>query len=170
MKKIIALLICLASVLALASCTADEPEPAPVPTAASTDAPATTEVAPADYSDVDLDLTALSSTMVYSEVYNMVNVPQDYMGKTVKARGPFAIYEDPASGYIYYAVIIKDATACCSSGLEFILTDDLKYPDDYPALGTEITVSGVFGVYYEGNTRYPRLNAAVMEVGDAPQA
>ena len=31
---------------------------------------------------VDVDLTRLSSTMVYSEVYNMMNAPGDYIGKT----------------------------------------------------------------------------------------
>lgn len=37
---------------------------------------------------VDVDLTVLSSTMVYSEVYNMLyNDPAHYFGKTVKARG-----------------------------------------------------------------------------------
>ncbi len=39
---------------------------------------------------VDVDLTVLSSTMVYSEVYNMLyNDPAHYLGKTVKARGIF---------------------------------------------------------------------------------
>ena len=32
---------------------------------------------------VDVDLTRLSSTMVYSEVYNMMNAPGDYIGKTI---------------------------------------------------------------------------------------
>ena len=44
---------------------------------------------------VDVDLTRLSSTMVYSEVYNMMNAPGDYIGKTIKMKGQFAI------GYVY---------------------------------------------------------------------
>ena len=40
---------------------------------------------------VDVDLTRLSSTMVYSEVYNMMNAPGDYIGKTIKMTG----YESP---------------------------------------------------------------------------
>ena len=31
----------------------------------------------------DVDLTNLSSTMVYSEVYNMMSTPENYIGKTV---------------------------------------------------------------------------------------
>ena len=38
---------------------------------------------------VDFDLTRLSSTMVYSEVYNMMNAPGDYIGKTIKMTGQF---------------------------------------------------------------------------------
>ena len=43
---------------------------------------------------VDVDLTALSSTMVYSEVYNMLYFyPEDYYGKTVKMTGLFNVYQ-----------------------------------------------------------------------------
>ena len=47
---------------------------------------------------VDVDLTVLSSTMVYSEVYNMVLEAEGYVGKTVKMNGLFAYGEDPATG------------------------------------------------------------------------
>ena len=87
---------------------------------------------------IDVDLTALSSTMVYSEVYNMLLSPEDYLGKTVKMGGVFAYYHDDASDKDYYACIISDATACCSQGIEFILTDDYSYPDDYPEEGEDI--------------------------------
>ena len=48
---------------------------------------------------VDVDLTVLSSTMVYSEVYNMLYYDQEsYYGKTVKANGIFAIYQMVVDG------------------------------------------------------------------------
>lgn len=34
--------------------------------------------------DIDVNLTALSSAMVYSEVYNIMDTPGVYMGKTVR--------------------------------------------------------------------------------------
>ena len=104
---------------------------------------------------VDVDLTVLSSTMVYSEVYNMLyNDPAHYLGKTVKARGTFSIYQLVTDGVLQpdpvsYACIISDATACCAEGMEFVLKDDLAYPDDYPELGAEITVIGEFQSYEE---------------------
>ena len=47
--------------------------------------------------------------------------------------------------------IIQDATACCAQGMEFVLTDEYSYPDDYPDEGSEITVMAVFDTYQEGN-------------------
>ena len=119
---------------------------------------------------VDVDLTVLSSTMVYSEVYNMLYFyPEDYYGKTVKMTGQFNVYQwVDESGVVAdmpvaYACIISDATACCAEGMEFVLKDDLAYPDDYPELGTEITVIGEFQSY-EGNgmTWYHLVNARLV--------
>ena len=115
---------------------------------------------------VDVDLTVLSSTMVYSEVYNMLyNDPAHYLGKTVKAKGTFSIYQLVTDGVLQpdpvaYACIIADATACCAEGMEFVLEGDYTYPDDYPELGAEITVIGEFQSYEEnGMTWYHLVNA-----------
>ena len=115
---------------------------------------------------VDVDLTVLSSTMVYSEVYNMLyNDPAHYLGKTVKARGGFSIYQLVTDGVLQpdpvaYACIIADATACCAEGMEFVPEGDLTYPEDYPELGAEITVIGEFQSYEEnGMTWYHLVNA-----------
>ena len=118
---------------------------------------------------VDVDLTVLSSTMVYSEVYNMLyNDPAHYLGKTVKARGTFSIYQLVTDGVLQpdpvsYACIISDAAACCAEGMEFVLKGDLTYPDDYPELGAEITVIGEFQSYEEnGMTWYHLANARLV--------
>ena len=116
---------------------------------------------------MDVDLTVLSSTMVYSEVYNMLYFyPEDYYGKTVKMTGQFNVYQwVDESGVVAdmpvaYACIISDAAACCAEGMEFVLEGDLTYPDDYPELGTEITVIGEFQSYEEnGMTWYHLVNA-----------
>ena len=116
---------------------------------------------------VDVDLTVLSSTMVYSEVYNMLYFyPEDYYGKTVKMTGQFNVYQwVDESGIVAdmpvaYACIISDATACCAEGVEFVLEGDYTYPDDYPEQGTEITVIGEFQPYEEnGMTWYHLVNA-----------
>lgn len=119
---------------------------------------------------VDLDLTNLSSTVVYSEVYNMMTAPEDYIGKKVRMKGQFTTFQgtdesgQPIPGQIYFACVIADATACCQQGLEFVLTGDHAYPEDYPELGTEITVVGEFQTYYEGEYLYCHLVDAEMSL------
>ena len=113
---------------------------------------------------IDVDLTSLSSTMVYSEVYNMMYEPDNYIGKTIKMDGLFMAYHDESTGNYYFACIIQDATACCAQGMEFILTEDYSYPDDYPEEGEQITVVGVFDTYMEGGYTYCTLGNAKLDL------
>ncbi len=102
-----------------------------------------------------VDLTQLSSTMVYAEVSNMMMTPEDYIGKTIKMNGLYYASHNPELDIYYHFVIIADATACCSQGLEFLLNGEHTYPDDYPADKTPVEVTGVWGSYEEdGNTYY----------------
>ncbi len=113
-----------------------------------------------DYDHIDVDLTVLSATLVYSEVFNMMTVPEDYVGKTVKMKGPLSIYHDDGTNKDYFACIIQDATACCAQGMEFTPADDYTYPDDFPAVDEEICVVGVFDTYLEGPYTYCTLRDA----------
>ena len=103
---------------------------------------------------VDVDLTALSSTMVYSEVLNIMTAPETYIGKTLKMKGYFGYYHDEKTDKYYFACMIPDATACCAQGIEFILTDDYLFPDDYPKEGEIVTVAGEFMTYEEDGSTY----------------
>lgn len=126
---------------------ASAPPPAPTPEPAQAALPEEAGAA------VDVDLTALSSTMVYSEVYNMLyENTADYIGKTVKMKGAFGVAQVVVDGEqqpepAAYACVIADATACCTQGIEFVLSGEHTYPQDYPELGEEITVVGTFETY-----------------------
>lgn len=156
MKKIICILFVFAFMLGFAACGKESEEPVP------SDAGNTSAAVGQNGSSVDVDLTQLSSTMIYSEVYNMMTKPEDYIGKTVKMKGNFNLFSDEAQQNYYYACVIQDATACCSQGLEFILAGNKKYPDDYPKENEEITVTGVFETYFEGESRYCHLIDATL--------
>ncbi len=118
------------------------------------------DAAGTEYEIIDVDLTAISGTLVYAEVSNMMMSPDQYIGKTVKMGGPCAIYTDESTKKSYYACIISDATACCAQGIEFVLTDDYKLPDDYPQLGDDVCVIGIFDTYEEGGYTYCTLRNA----------
>lgn len=114
-------------------------------------------------SSVDVDLTILSSTMVYAEVFNMITESESYTGKTVRVHGKFAAYTDPEKSQYYPAVIIEDATACCAQGMEFILKGAPSYPDGYPEIDDDIVVVGTFETFEEEGMTFCRLADSTLE-------
>ena len=131
--------------------------------AVATAAAELTSVTSAEERPVDLDLTKLSGTVVYSQVYDMMMNPDSYMGQIIKMRGSFSYFQDPETKQEYFAAIIADATACCAQGIEFVWEGDHVYPQEYPPLETEITVTGTFSTYYEGENMYVQLVDADVE-------
>ena len=116
-------------------------------------------------SGVDIDLTVMDSDMVYATVYQLMFNPEDYQGKTVKMRGNYyATWYERTKKY-YHCVIIQDATACCSQGMEFLWGDGSHvYPDEYPENETEVEVIGEFEIYSEDGYDYCRLKNADLSV------
>ena len=114
------------------------------------------------FNGADIDLTVMSSNMVYSQVFCMVMEPDEYIGLIVRMEGQFVFYHDEVTGKNYYACIIKDATACCAQGIEFEPTDDFVYPDDFPEEGGNICVEGIFDKYSENGNNYLTLRNAVL--------
>ncbi len=96
----------------------------------------------------DIDLTVLSSTMVYAEVYNLVTMPLVYHGSTVKLTGYYDEYYDVMTDTLYCSVFVMDALGCCAQGLQVEFSDEYAYPDEYPEDGSEITIFATFEIYY----------------------
>lgn len=182
MKRLLCLLLAALTVLGLGACgeksgaptaetafptTASE-EPKPLQTLPlETGAMEQTETAPSkDTAESTIvDLTALSSTMVYAEVFAMMSSPEDYVGKTVKMQGIFSKGQLYAAGSLndggtVFACVIQDATACCAQGIPFELAGDHTYPQDYPELGDTITVVGTFEIHEQEGMEFCRLRDA----------
>ena len=109
-------------------------------------------------SDVDIDLSRYSITMAQAELYNMMMEPERYEGKKVRLHGAFDVFEYEEHGAVHqsYACIIQDATACCAQGMEFVLASG-SYPDDYPRIGEECTITGRYHVEEVDGLSYIRL-------------
>ena len=159
-QKTSSILVITACVLLLLFCSAcgSAPKESAVPDTSPAVSSSATEESRGAY---DLDLTVLDSNMIYANIYSMMEHPDKYVGKHIRIRGNFATATVWST--VYFACVIPDATACCSQGLEFILAKERAYPAEYPKEGTEITVSGIFETYWEGEQLYCRLKEAEMQ-------
>lgn len=117
------------------------------------------------YNQVDIDLTTMNATMVYSEVYDMLDKPSSYINKIVKVAGPFRPYESTDPNYCYPAILVMDATACCGNGLEFLLYGvprcSMSGGNGYPLYNEEATIIGRFETYLEDSYLYVHLVDAI---------
>ena len=123
--------------------------------------PANAESIP-DYQKVDLDLSKMSGTIVYSQIYNIMYTPDDYIGKIIRLSGYYDVFEEPDTGNVYFACIVPDATACCAQGIEFVRADAAQYPQDYPEPGTDIQVTGRLEPYTDNGIDYLHLVDSVL--------
>lgn len=101
-----------------------------------------TDAIETEKSKIDYDLTNMSSTMIYAEVFNMLIEPEKYENKRVKMKGFFTIYNEGSNDEVY-SVIVPDATACCQQGIEFFY----DFKDNKPVANSEITVTGIFNIH-----------------------
>ena len=117
------------------------------------------------YETIDVDLTTMNATIVYSEVNNMLSEPSSYIGKIVKMSGPFVPFDSTDPNYCYPAIVIRDATACCASGIEFLLYGVPRCSKEggngYPLYNEEATIVGRFETYLEGTDMYVHLVDAI---------
>ncbi len=96
--------------------------------------------------DVDYDLTVMGKDMVYATVFQMMNDPAEYEGKTFKISGIYDEMYLKETDTTYHFAVIADALACCSQGLEFLWDDETK---EYPEIGDSVVFKGVFETYKE---------------------
>lgn len=119
-----------------------------------------TTATPADSgAPVDIDMTQMSATMIYATVNDMLTVPENYYGKTVRVDGFFDMGTDESIGATYFFVVIPDATACCLQGMEFRRSNGSTDPADYPEVKDDIRISGTYDRYEENGNLYYYIKA-----------
>ncbi len=106
---------------------------------------------------IDLDMSGMSGTVVYAQIYNLMSDPAPWTGKIIRIAGYYSFYNDQEQGIVYHACIVPDATACCAQGIEFVWAGEHNWPDDYPAEGADITVTGRLEIYEENGYSYLHL-------------
>ncbi len=108
----------------------------------------------------DIDLSFGSQTVAYAAVSDILENPEDYLGKRVRMLGTYRKFDSETYGYSYYVCMVQDATACCQQGMEFSLAEGKEYPLE----GQQIILEGIVDVYPEGNAYYAYLKDADYKV------
>ena len=115
---------------------------------------------------IDVDLNNLNANVVYAQVFQMMTEPDKFIGKRIRMSGQFNVYAaqegNPSGVTEYYAIIIADAQACCQQGIEFVWPGH-TYPDGFPEVKSNASVTGIFEVYEENGKKYCRLVADSVE-------
>ena len=115
---------------------------------------------------IDVDLNNLNANVVYSQVFLMMTEPDKFIGKRIRMSGQFNVYAaqegNPSGVTEYYAIIIADAQACCQQGIEFVWPGH-TYPEGFPEVKSNASVTGIFEVYEENGKNYCRLVADTVE-------
>ena len=115
---------------------------------------------------IDVDLNNLNANVVYAQVFQMMTEPDKFIGKRIRMSGQFNVYAaqegNPSGVTEYYAIIIADAQACCQQGIEFVWPGH-TYPDRFPEVKSNASVTGIFEVYEENGKKYCRLIADTVE-------
>lgn len=115
---------------------------------------------------IDVDLNNLNANVVYSQVFLMMTEPDKFIGKRIRMSGQFNVYAaeegNPSGVTEYYAIIIADAQACCQQGIEFVWPGH-TYPEGFPEVKSNASVTGIFEVYEENGKKYCRLIADSVE-------
>ncbi len=140
-NKIFFTILLLITILSVTACSDEN-------TGSSNNQTSTTDV------NVDYDLTEMSSTMVFSQINDLMMNGDKYVGKTFRIIGQYQSQFNQATGITYSFVVVSDATGCCPQGIEFICTTEVEMPD----VLTLIELIGTFESYYEGEMKYYRLS------------
>ena len=94
--------------------------------------------------NIDVNLSALSATMLFAEIINIMNSPDDYLGQVIKIHGEyFNYYHEEDNQYIHF-VLVFDEMDCCEKRFQFRVNEDFGSPEELFEIGEGIEIIGVF--------------------------
>ncbi len=113
------------------------------------------------------DLSRMSATMAYAQLYNIFLEQENHVGQTMRLRGQYVPMRDEGNQAKYHFIMVYDNAACCQLGLEFLWTNPTAYPADYSL----IELTGVFDICNDGGEKFCVLRVKDLTVlQEAPAA
>lgn len=112
------------------------------------------------------DMSRMSATMAYAQLYNIFTEQEKYVGQTLRMRGQYRPMRDENGAAKYHFIMVYDNAACCELGLEFLWTPAGHYPEEYSL----IELTGVFDICNDGGEKFCVLRVKDVTVLQAPAA
>ena len=111
---------------------------------------------------IDLDWSKMNYNILSSVLFDVQTNPEKYNGKRIKAYGNYqtSVYE----GSRYFSILMWDPTGCCPTGFDFVPPANMKFPDDFPANDTKISMTCVFRYSEENGREYFKFLAEKIDV------
>ena len=109
---------------------------------------------PSSSGKIDYDLSRMNYNMISAVTFDMAMNPEKYLGKKVRISGLFFSLFDEEAKTRFYACIVYDSTACCQIGIDFIMSKNKTYPDDFPKEEAPIQITGTFTTQKVGEIEY----------------
>lgn len=98
----------------------------------------------------DIDLTILNDTVMMAQVNNLMYMPQEYAGQTVKMKGAYMPFYSQQYDDTYHLMLSMDELMCCQGMVEFLLPEGRDYPED----GEEFMIFGEFTLMSDETGEY----------------
>jgi len=103
--------------------------------------------------DVDIDLTAISMTVLQAEYERIISNADDYVGKTIQVYGSYRVYLYDTDNIAHFIIVIP-GDECCQMGFEFKWDGNFAFHGDYPAQNAMILITGTLGKHEVFNNYY----------------
>lgn len=99
------------------------------------------------------DLTMMSETMVFAQVFSLMSSPESFQDSTYKIQGEYEFYTIPETTEVIYFIVINDALGCCPTGIE------IRFPENSEPLPDfcEILIEGIAHAGFEETFTYPYI-------------
>ena len=111
-------------------------------------------------SEVDFDLTVMSPTMVFAQIFDLMYNADNYLEKTFKINGNHQIFPHIETGEDISVIIIYDALGCCPQGIELRFPESIEVPENL----SDIIIKGELKVEFIGEYRYLYLAVSTLEI------
>jgi hypothetical protein len=97
--------------------------------------------------NIDIDLTSFSGTMVSATLLNIISNPDDYLGQRIRMSGKYFHIFWEHTDLNYHFVLVEGQDGCCPKIMEFRRDSDYIFPDDFPDDEALIQITGIFGTH-----------------------